>query len=584
MDETRTRFSRLLLVAMLVAFACLKAFYNPYPVSEFGPDAGYYYQMARHVMQGDGLLTSVSRAHQGINQLPFPTSEYPLWPLVLGGAGKLIGLERAAVWLPESLFLVSLFLLYYLANAIVCRLGNPSLLSAGGESLVDVGHVSVLIFGINAVYFKYTSLPFTEGLAFCLLFCALLALRRVAGPRPLLWSGVAGGLAALGYLTRYQFLGLVLAMPATLALAGIKEAKYRRAAIIAAVCAVGPVVLWVIHVATTYGQFTPMMLLDGTVLRQTPELEPSGFIIKTGSIGEFVSDRLWGTVYVAFNNSSSYSYVKSFRYVVYLAPAALLYLVLRPRMLVRAVKSSVRPDFIIVVWTVAAGLLLIAPAHAMHAYRFGGWFFQFRQGLPYILLLVVGLCFFLTRRPLLVRLATLGLIALSLWKSVTTFEAEFRKGRNYPAPVAARQEFGRWIDSQPVEPVFATTRAQVLGGQTEGLFHNVSCNESGVQMAAYFKHVGVTHLVTLAKEKECGFFSSIRDDLDLTATFGDSDALMQVWSPRQGLSGAIPPARETSARRPGVWTSISSLPPVWTSRASPLRIPTASAPSRTTWR
>src|SRR5688572_3563244 len=71
-----------------------------------GKDGGYYFQIARHVSEGDGLLTSVSLYHQGLEPLPQRSTVYPAWPWLLGQVGSVIGIERAARAVPTALFCV----------------------------------------------------------------------------------------------------------------------------------------------------------------------------------------------------------------------------------------------------------------------------------------------------------------------------------------------------------------------------------------------------------------------------------------------------------------------------------------------
>lgn len=59
--------------------------------------------------------------HQGLRELPHASLVYPLWPVLLGAGGALIGLERAAVLLPPLFYVLSLVLLYALANRLAGR-------------------------------------------------------------------------------------------------------------------------------------------------------------------------------------------------------------------------------------------------------------------------------------------------------------------------------------------------------------------------------------------------------------------------------------------------------------------------------
>ena len=114
-----------ILLLILAALACLKIGYET-GVGPYGLDAGFYFQLARNVSQGEGVVSNVSLYHEGLATFPQRVMIYPLWPLVLGGIGGLIGLYRAAEMLPELLYLLDLVLLYLLSNRISVRLSGTS--------------------------------------------------------------------------------------------------------------------------------------------------------------------------------------------------------------------------------------------------------------------------------------------------------------------------------------------------------------------------------------------------------------------------------------------------------------------------
>jgi hypothetical protein len=95
MSEARGRLAVLLL--LLAGLGAAVFAYRP-PLGRNALDACLYYQIARHVAEGDGVTTSASLYHQGLRDLPSPSTIYPLWPLALGGAGRLIGLDNAATF------------------------------------------------------------------------------------------------------------------------------------------------------------------------------------------------------------------------------------------------------------------------------------------------------------------------------------------------------------------------------------------------------------------------------------------------------------------------------------------------------
>ena len=58
--------------------AVAKVCYNP-TLDRRSLDGNYYYQIARHIAEGNGFRTSVSLYHQGLRTLPAPATIYPAW-------------------------------------------------------------------------------------------------------------------------------------------------------------------------------------------------------------------------------------------------------------------------------------------------------------------------------------------------------------------------------------------------------------------------------------------------------------------------------------------------------------------------
>jgi hypothetical protein len=211
------RLTRFALPALLLCcFAWEKANLNPTSSRERYADGIYYFEIAQHVANGDGLRTSVSLYGQGLRDMPAPATVQPLWPMVLGYTGRILGMDRAAHWVPEALYFASLVLLYLLANRLGACLGARDLIRHGGTTLLDLGTLAMAIFGSNAVFSAYTSKSYTEGLGFFLLFAALLALPVAATQRVLGRAAAAGALAGLAYLTRSQFALVPLALAVAL--------------------------------------------------------------------------------------------------------------------------------------------------------------------------------------------------------------------------------------------------------------------------------------------------------------------------------------------------------------------------------
>jgi len=539
--DTRNRRERLaLLLVLLVACAGLKLAFNP-GLGRNSLDGDYYFQVARHVMEGDGLETSVSLYHQGLKELPAPTNVYPLWPLLLGYAGRLIGLFQAAVLLPEILFLADLVLLYFLALRLAAAWGAPATLLAGGASL-DFGHLAVALFATNHVFFQFTSLPYTEALAFGLAFAALIELDR-AVERGGGWRFAASGLlAAAAFDTRSQMVMLIPAMVGALVVAGLRRRHYLRAAGIVLGSAVAGFLPWLIYVATFVKPFTLKALLSIGAFRQTPEIAPFNWGVPTASVAQYWLNRLSG-LGVAFDPRSSQSYVASFGLVALLVPAALLLFAARlPRRGLHA-RSWTRPRQILPLATLAAGLAMVAPIHVLHSRMLWEWRFGFRHGLPFLLLLLPALAYSM-RQDLLRRLA-LGLALLTL--GMACLNLGLLLGTDFPSGLqGAEPELVAWLDEQPRPPTVITTQAQTLAVYSRAGFHWMECREDSVKVRQLLALTGAEYVLVYPNELRCPFVQGLQD-LEVARSFGDGATKLWLLRPPSGLT---PDRRSTTPPAP----------------------------------
>ena len=209
-----TRRSRSLgiLFALLLMFAAAKTQID----IDLGPsarDADYYFTIARSIALGEGFRSNLSLYYQGFKEFPHLVTTSPLWPAVLGGTAKLFGLGNLTTSLPAAFYLLDLVLVYFLALRLRERMAEPASGTFFREGRVpDIGHVAVLILGSNVVFFRFTSVPNNEAIAFCFAIGALLALDRAVTDRSSGCAGAAGMLGAAALLTRVQTLGLALAV------------------------------------------------------------------------------------------------------------------------------------------------------------------------------------------------------------------------------------------------------------------------------------------------------------------------------------------------------------------------------------
>jgi hypothetical protein len=536
MDASRSRRERLLLLALLLVFlVAFKAAFNP-SLGRNSLDGDYYYQIARHVAEGDGLLTSVSLYHQGFKQLPHPTPIYPLWPLVMGVVGSAVGLPLAASVLPELLYLLDLVLLYFLANRLAARLGWDGFLVAGGGTL-DLGHLAVALFGTNPVFFQFTSLPYTEALAFALLFTSLLVLDRAVEGGTLGAFAVAGCAGGLALATRSQAVMLLVAAPMLLAAAGLHRRRFLLAAAVFALFAAAVLLPWVAWVSSFVDSPTPRTFLTVGSYRETPELETFGWSVPTSSRLEYAANRLRG-VAAAFDPSSGSSYATSFGPVAWLVPAALLALLLRPGDLRRGLPAALRPPALAVTVTLASGLLMIAPLHLLHSRFLWEWRFGHRHGLPFLLLLVPALAYLLRRGGPL-RLLALALAGLSLVTGALGV-ARLLTFRYPPGPQGAERELVEWLGEHPRRPIVVTTNAQPLAVYSRAGFHWMECREDSRQTRVLLEVVGADYVVVYPGEERCPFVQGV-PDLALARTFEDGRGRIFVLAPASTVGPAAAP-------------------------------------------
>ncbi len=528
-EHPRERYARWLLLALgLCALASVKLLYNPYPIGRHSDDGSLYFQVARHIANGDGLKTSVSLYNAGLRPLPHATHIYPLWPLVLGYTGRAIGLLRAAVIVPEILYFVALILLYSVVNSVARPLGDPVVFRVRGVGIVDIGHITVAVFAINPVFFKYTSLPFTEGLAYSLLFAALIVIITGAARSSGVIALCGGALLGLAFLARSQMLGALVSVPLVLALCARRGP---RLALFFVVGSLGIVAPWLLYIRHQFGPaMNASMLLDFTKYQMTPELDPFEWKVTTHGIGPYLADRVLGLA-VAFWRNSQFSYIASFGDVAYVPFVALVVLAVRFFRLQSGRVSallSLRTRYIAPIVVAVAGLFLLAPIHMVRASRYGGWFFQFRQGLPLILLIVAGLALLLTGNRWL-RIAALVLVASLIVHSVSADRQEFQRHSLYGAPSIAEQELADWIHREAGDALFATVGANPLGAITEGCFHDVQPDASRAQMLVFFDLIGVDYVVSRKPLDDAPNLARVRDRLTLYRSFGEGDERLDVW-------------------------------------------------------
>jgi hypothetical protein len=467
-------------------------------------DGAFYYQTARHVSEGDGLVTSVSLYHEALSPLPRRSGFYPLWPLVLGAAGALVGMEQAGWLLPRLLYLLNLLLLYLLAQRIAHRLGwgRPF----GPRIPIGPGHLALAVLAMNPVFRWSTTRTYTEGLAMLLVMGTLIAFDRGLldeTPRRHRWFGLAGFLAGAACATRYQ----LAAIGPTLALVrGLGPRLGRRRDLLNLLLGSAlPFALVVAHVASAPGSH----VTGGPPAWLPPYTDQ---IPTTGFWGYF-ADRLAGLA-VAYSPWSEQSYWFQHGPLVLAPPFVLLWLLWRPRAIPAVVRTWLERRHAAMTATAVCAVMTLLPVHALHFNHWDPWVFGWRQGLPFLWLALPALAYLVSRpirgARLLGLLCVLGSVAWGAQQEIPNACQV-----NHPR-IAARRELASWLDRQTPLPTIMGIEPQPLGVYSRAGMHWIACWSPPSLAQALAQRLAIDYLVIEgAGILECPSLSLLRDRLVL---------------------------------------------------------------------
>lgn len=495
----------------------------------YGIDASYYFQLARHVADGDGLVTTVSLYHEGW-ALPARTPIYPLWPLLLGYTGRAIGLAHAADLLPRLFYAANLVLLYFLAHSIAVRMGT---LRIGDRWwMPDCAHWIVAIFGLAPRYFAATTHPYTEGLAFAMAFSALLALERHARTGGL-WAAAASGVfAGLAFLARTQMVGIAIgcflalvwfALRAILRRNDLRseaEEKPRQAAPRGSFAGVAA---WS---AAALATVAPWFMFLGFIPGVTPMNLPRVTLPKFEGWTELSTRTEWlahraTSLGVMFDPFNQYSYVRSFGIVAFLVPLALIvFLLVRRNPADRPAGAFGLTESAVLI----AGVFFFFNLMLYHSEVWMPWLFGWRHGLPYVFLIALSVPFLVARSG---RMAPA--IAIVLLVSVLTSARSVAAFVRSPDVQLTRgeDELVRWLSAENGSAI--TTNAQILGSMTDAHLYWTHCKASPETTRAMMKAFGVRHVILYEHERSCGFAQGA--PMRLVSMFGDPGRRVFVLAP-----------------------------------------------------
>lgn len=377
-------------------------------------DGSYYTNIARHVRNGDGLVSSVSLYHRGFRELPDVAPTYPLWPLVYGHTAKLFPEEDIIdVGIGLATFLYAVMLVF------AFLWGRRLFVEPPFERFpaFTAGHVVVLVFGLHAELFEYTSLPYTEGLAYALLMIALWRFTRLfpeggwrAGLEIGLWLGLLE-------LARSQLIVVAIAAFGALAWTAAAGRDRRQAASLggAALSFGAILVAYGLHLSRFAHDFGPMAFVTASKLYASDDLSPVRRLVETSGAWDYIRDRASGFE-VAYSWRHKLSFRKTFYTFQYAVPLVLPFALLAgarllrehgPRDVWRRMTAG-RTSLWWTVWLVAIGAY--AMFHLIHKDFMVEWNFARRQAA--VCGLLFALCIVWLLRSRYATAVALGLVVL----------------------------------------------------------------------------------------------------------------------------------------------------------------------------
>lgn len=498
------RAARLAILALiLVILGTFKLRFNS-GEGPLGLDASNYFQIGRNVAEGRGLVTNISLYHLAFKKLPAHSFQtYPLWPLLLGYTGRLIGMFRAADALSKVFYFLALLMAYFAANTIAeGAIGRIDLLRAWPA--LDFGHVAVLLLGTNSLFFIATSYPYTEGISFTLMLGAIAVL--AAPPAPGIWRGCAAGtLSGLALLARTQMILVGPAAAGCLVLVALSDRRLVRAAASCVATVIVSLGYWYYGV---YG------------IREERAVVPEFRAwVETPGWRDWLVDRVHG-FFISFDPFGPFSYFHLWGPVAALPVVAVVAVLVGWLMNSRRFTFRITSQQVPLLVALSAGLLFFATLYNYHGALFPPWLFGYRHGLPYFLLLIVALPYLMGHSSRFLRSIAISFviasIALGLFGIVSFVTSPLPAG-----PKPAERELSVWLDHQTASPTLVSTNAQTLSTWNHANYHWLYCDDPPQKVRILLDRLPIDYVVIYDSERACPAFKGLGDVLTVVRAFGE---------------------------------------------------------------
>ena len=476
----------------------------------YGLDASYYTQLAGHVARGDGYVTTVSLYNHG-QILPARPSMLPLWPLVLGYCGRVLGVIVAANVLPKIFYLLDLVLLWILTRRLGERIGAPPYAAL----------LVTLLLGLSATFYTATTHPYREGLAFALAFGALIAVDEFARRNSLALIAAAGVLTGLATLSRIQMAALAAGTLLALGYAWLRERRTIVALLVYGVCSAAVLVPWFLFSGSVFN-----------LIRLRPDAPHVTLPAFYANDPPVTAASMLRALVVAFDVTSPYSFARVFSVAALIVPLALVIWMVRSRR-ERLPYDEARLAVTATTLTGVISVAMLVPYQGQFLPFYFGW----RHGLVLIFLLAVAVPYVLARSGRALRIVTLAAVAISCAVCLAG-TLQFIRTPALRYSEGEQQLFG-WLARHPRPPMLLTTHAETLGMSTESRIHNTSCGAEAEVTRSYLRQLPIDYLVVYDGEQPCRFIDGIAGrELPLVAVFGTAPE--RVWLFGRSRASVLP--------------------------------------------
>jgi len=465
-------------------------------------DGGYYTDVAAHVRDGRGLVSSCSILHEAYPRFPHPTAVYPLWPLLLGWIARVFPIFEAGKWLATACYFATLGFAYLWGRA----LHDEPLLPPLG---LNAGHVLVLMFGLHDYFFQFTSFPYTEGLSYALACAALWRMTRLL-PRPTWLGGLEIGVwLGLLILARYQM--VLMAMAAFPVLAGaalVSTGPRRRYALMTLAMAaglllsVGPHYLYVRGFTPNLG---PGLYVQWQRVRFMDVLAPIPDVLEVKGALPWILDRLKGFLIAFDPRDHNFGYVTRFYTFQYALVAA------APLLLWRGARNASR-EKVLAAWAwarrpenlnwvyvvvLAAGCFVMIHSMHMNPILYPQWYFSQRHALVCMFAFFLALVFLLAQASLPWRLLGALVLCSGTVMGVHTIRAQAIASEGRRAPGSPK--LIQWLNEESDRRggmVVALRQPQSIAYKTRGVgYHWYYSRTSFNDVRAMVTDLGAAYVI-----------------------------------------------------------------------------------------